>query len=32
MNFLFEIIAMSLLTMYINRRHENFSRRIADSI
>ena len=32
MNFLFEIIAMSLLTMFINRRHENFSRRIADSI
>ena len=32
MNFLFEIIAMSLLTMYINHRHERFSRRIADAI
>ena len=32
MNFLFEIIAMSMLTKYINHRHENFSRRIAEKI
>lgn len=32
MNFLFEIIAMSLLTKYINCRHEHFSRRIAEKI
>lgn len=31
-NFLFEIIAMSLLTIYINRRHEAFCRQIAQKI
>ena len=32
LNFLFEIIAMSLLTMYINKRHEGFCKRIADQL
>jgi hypothetical protein len=32
MNFLFEIVCMSLLTWYINHRHESFCRRIADSL
>lgn len=32
LNFLFEIIAMSLLAMYINKRHESFSKRIADRL
>ena len=32
LNFVWEIIAMSLLTEYIRRRHERFSRRIADAI
>ena len=32
MNFLWEIIAMGLLALYVNRRHEAFCRRIADSI
>ena len=32
MNFVFEIIGMSLLTWYINHRHETFSRQIADSL
>ena len=32
LNFLFEIIAMSLLAMYINKRHEGFSKRIADRL
>ena len=32
MNFLFEIIAMSLLAWYINHRHESFSKRIADKL
>ncbi|MDO4172289.1 MAG: CDP-alcohol phosphatidyltransferase family protein [Prevotellaceae bacterium] len=32
MNFVFEIVAMSLLTVYINHRHERFCKRIADSI
>lgn len=32
MNFIFEIVCMSLLTMYINHRHESFCRRIADSL
>ncbi len=31
-NFLFEIVAMGLLTCYINRRHEGFCKRIADQI
>ena len=31
-NFLFEIICMGLLTSYVNRRHENFCRRIADRV
>lgn len=31
-NFLFEIVAMGLLTAYINRRHEAFCRRLADKI
>lgn len=31
-NFLFEIIVMSLLTCYINRRHEAFCRKIANSL
>ena len=31
-NFLFEIIAMGLLTLYVNRRHEAFCRRIADQL
>lgn len=29
MNFLFEVIAMALLTSYINHRHESLSRRLA---
>lgn len=32
LNFLFEIIAMSILACYVNRRHERFSRRIADQV
>lgn len=32
MNFLFEIVCMSLLTMYINKRHEKFCKAIADKI
>ena len=32
MNFLFEIFAMGLLWMYVNRRHEAFCRKIADSL
>ena len=32
LNFLFEIIAMSLLTWCIIRRHESFSRQIADKL
>ena len=31
-NFIFEIVAMSLLTYYINRRHETFCRKIAEKI
>lgn len=31
-NFLFEIICMGLLTCYVNRRHENFCRKIADKV
>ena len=31
-NFLFEIICMGLLTCYVNRRHENFCRGIADRV
>jgi phosphatidylglycerophosphate synthase len=31
-NFLFEIVAMSMLTKYINHRHERFSQQIADSL
>jgi len=32
MNFLWEIVAMGLLTWYVNHRHEAFCRRIADSL
>ena len=32
LNFLFEIIVMSLLAYYINRRHEAFCKRIADKL
>lgn len=32
LNFLFEIIVMSLLAFYINRRHEAFCKRIADKL
>jgi phosphatidylglycerophosphate synthase len=32
MNFVWEIVAMGLLYLYVNRRHEAFCRRIADSI
>lgn len=32
MNFIFEIVCMSLLAMYINRRHEAFCKAIADKI
>ena len=32
MNFLFEIIAMGLLTSYVRHRHERFSKSIADKI
>lgn len=32
MNFLFEIIVMSLLTGYINHRHERFSKKVADML
>ncbi|MBR1504062.1 MAG: CDP-alcohol phosphatidyltransferase family protein [Prevotella sp.] len=32
MNFIFEVVCMSLLTMYINHRHESFCRRIADGL
>ena len=31
-NFLFEIIGMSLLTYYINHRHERFSKKVADML
>ena len=31
-NFIFEIVAMSLLTYYINHRHETFCRKIAERI
>ena len=31
-NFLFEIICMGLLTSYVNHRHENFCRKIADKV
>ncbi len=31
-NFLFEIFFMGLLYLYVNRRHEAFSRKIADSL
>lgn len=31
-NFIFEIVAMSLLTCYINHRHETFCRKIAERI
>ena len=31
-NFLFEIFAMGLLWMYVNRRHEAFCKRIADKL
>lgn len=31
-NFIFEIVAMSLLTCYINHRHETFCRKIAEKI
>ena len=31
-NFLFEIIFMGLLYLYVNRRHESFSRKIADAL
>lgn len=31
-NFIFEIVAMSLLTYYINHRHETFCRKIAEKI
>ena len=32
MNFLWEIIAMGLLTLYVNRRHESFCHRLADKV
>ena len=32
MNFLWEIAGMGLLTLYVNRRHEAFCKRIADGI
>ena len=32
MNFVWEIIAMGLLTKYVNYRHEAFSKKIADMI
>ena len=32
MNFVWEIVGMGLLYLYVNRRHEAFCRRIADSI
>ena len=32
MNFVWEAVGMSLLYLYVNRRHENLSRRIADSL
>ena len=32
MNFLWEIIGMGLLTLYVNRRHESFCRKIADKL
>ena len=31
-NFLFEIIGMSLLTYYINHRHEAFCKKIAQNL
>lgn len=31
-NFIFEIVAMSLLTLYVRSRHEGFCRRIADRL
>ena len=32
LNFIFEIIAMSLLAWYINHRHESFSKYIAEKL
>ena len=32
MNFLWEIVGMGLLYLYVNRRHENFCKKIADSL
>lgn len=32
MNFVWEIVGMGLLYLYVNRRHESFCRRIADSL
>ena len=32
LNFVFEIVAMSLLAWYINRRHESFSKKIAQKL
>ena len=32
LTFVFEIVAMGLLTEYVRRRHENFSRQIADTL
>lgn len=32
MNFLWEIVGMGLLTLYVNKRHEKFCKKIADSI
>ena len=32
MNFVFEIVAMGLLAWWVNRRHESFSREIADRL
>ena len=32
MNFLWEIVGMGLLYLYVNRRHENFCKKIADGL
>ena len=32
MNFVWEIVGMGLLYLYVNRRHENFCKKIADSL
>ena len=32
MNFLWEIVGMGLLYLYVNRRHENFCKKIAESL